>query len=129
VRSSRINSTWGANLVDMVRSRRFIEIIVEERLHENVAARGEQLVQGLRELARDRGGISNVRGVGSLAAFTCASPAARDHLLKLLVERKLMVLASGPQSIRFRMPLVVQEEEIKLALDRIAAALPEVVGA
>ena len=85
--------------------------------------------QGLRELARDRGGISNVRGVGSLAAFTCASPAARDHLLKLLVERKLMVLASGPQSIRFRMPLVVQEDEIKLALERIAAALPEVVGA
>ena len=129
VRSSRINSTWGSNLVDMVRSKRFIEIIVEEKLHENVAARGEQLVQGLREIARDRGGITNVRGVGSLAAFTCDSPEARDHLLRLLVERKLMVLASGPQSIRFRMPLVVQEDEIALALDRIAAALPEVVGA
>src|SRR5262245_47193017 len=58
---SRINSTWGGNLTDMVRARRLIEIIVAENLSANVLARGRDLVDGLRALASERGGISNVR--------------------------------------------------------------------
>jgi L-lysine 6-transaminase len=123
-RSSRINSTWGGNLVDMVRSRKFIEVITGEGLADNVAVRGAQLVEGLRGLARDKSGISNVRGVGSLVAFTLESPAARDAMLTRLGERKLLALASGEQAIRFRTPLVVTAEEIDTALGRIADAMP-----
>ncbi len=124
VRSSRINSTWGGNLVDMVRSHKFIDIILGEKLDENIAARGEELIAGLRGLAREKGGLSNVRGVGSLVAFTLESPAARDAMLKRLQERKILALASGEQAIRFRMPLVVTSEEIATALERIEEALP-----
>src|SRR5690349_14481431 len=49
---SRINSTWGGNLTDMVRSRRLIEIIRDEKLADNVAKIGPRFVQGLRDLAR-----------------------------------------------------------------------------
>lgn len=124
VRSSRINSTWGANLVDMVRAKRMIEIILEEDLAGKVAQRGEQFIQGLRTLAVERGCISNVRGVGSLIAFTCESNAARDCLLATLMDNKILALASGEESVRFRMPLVVTAEEIDLALERIGVALP-----
>ena len=41
VESSRINSTWGANLVDMVRSQRYLEIIEEDKLVENAAKVGK----------------------------------------------------------------------------------------
>src|SRR5881392_2568202 len=38
--ASRINSTWGGNLTDMVRAQRFFEIIEEEKLIENAAKVG-----------------------------------------------------------------------------------------
>lgn len=122
--SSRINSTWGGNLVDMVRSRKFLEIITENNLCENVSGRGDQFVGGLRSIAKERGIISNVRGVGSLVAFTLESPEIRNAMLKSLQENKVLALASGEQAIRFRMPLVVTEAEIGTALERVADALP-----
>ena len=106
----------------------FIDIILGESLTENIRDRGTQLIEGLREMARDRGMISNVRGVGSLVAFTLESSEVRDATLACLQERNLLALSSGPQAIRFRMPLVVTTEEIGTALDRIADALPAAVS-
>ena len=124
VRSSRINSTWGGNLVDMVRCRKFLEIIHAEGLAENVAARGEQLISGLRTLAGEHGQFSNVRGRGSLVAFTLSSPEERDAMMGKMLEKKMLVLGTGEQGIRFRLPLVITEDEIGTALDRIAQCLP-----
>ena len=129
VRSSRINSTWGGNLVDMVRCRKFIEIILNEDLAENVTARGAQLVDGLRSLARERGGLANVRGVGSLVAFTLESPAAREAMLAKLMEKRLLALRSGERAIRFRLPLVLSSGEVATALERVAECLPASVEA
>ena len=123
-RAGRINSTWGGNLADMVRCRRFIELILEERMHENVARMGERFLAGLRRIGRERGQISNVRGVASLIAFTLESPAARDELLKQMRERQLLALKSGSDSIRFRLPFVLQAAEVDQALERIEACLP-----
>ncbi|MFT7678777.1 MAG: L-lysine 6-transaminase [Planctomycetota bacterium] len=122
--SSRINSTWGSNLVDMVRSTKFIEIITGDQLADNVAVRGQEFVAGLRSLAKDKGEISNVRGIGSLVAFTLETGAKRDALLSSLWDQKLMVLASGPDSIRARMPLNVSAEEVAQALQRVSDGLP-----
>lgn len=124
---SRINSTWGGNLTDMVRARRIIEIVHEEALPANVAQQGARLVRGLRELARRRGGISNVRGIGSLCAFTLPGTAERDAMIKSLFENQLMALKSGPSSIRFRLPLTVSAREIDLMVERVGAALPKAV--
>jgi L-lysine 6-transaminase len=118
--SSRINSTWGGNLVDMVRCRKFIEIIQAEDLADNVFERGAELVHGLRELAREDRPMSNVRGIGSLVAFTLETREVRDGLLRDLAANRLLALASGPRSIRFRLPFVVTEEEIRTALGRIS---------
>lgn len=123
-RSSRINSTWGGNLVDMVRCHRFIEIIGQEKLAENIAKMGELLIEGLREIAREKGGFRNVRGIGSLVAFTLESPEARDRMMKDLFDQKLIVLPSGPQAIRFRLPLVIREDEIQKILDAVASSVP-----
>ncbi len=121
---SRINSTWGGNLTDMVRSRRLIEIITTENLAANVVARGRELVDGLRALARERGGISNVRGIGSLVAFDLESSEERDRMKKRLLEKRLVALASGELAIRFRTPFVLTREEVEIALTRVADCLP-----
>jgi len=123
-RASRINSTWGGNLTDMVRSRQIIDIILGERMHENVKARGEQFVAGLRQLGQRTHAFTNVRGVGSLCAFTLESTAARDEMLVRLRERKLLALKSGRQAVRFRLPLNVAAKEVDLALEKVESALP-----
>ena len=87
---------------------------------DNVFERGAELVLGLRELAREGRPMSNVRGIGSLVAFTLESPEVRDRLLKDLAANRLLALASGPRSVRFRLPFVVSEEEIRTALGRIS---------
>ncbi|HED64912.1 MAG TPA: L-lysine 6-transaminase [Planctomycetes bacterium] len=124
VRSSRINSTWGGNLVDMVRAHRFIEIIEAENLAANITERGQQLVAGLRSLAAERGAISNVRGRGSLVAFTLESPEAQQKMLSELFEKEMMALAAGPNSVRFRLPLVINASEVDEILGRVAECLP-----
>jgi L-lysine 6-transaminase len=127
VKSSRINSTWGGSLTDMVRSRKLIEIVQGENLGENVAARGTELVDGLRSLARDRGHLSNVRGIGSLVAFTLDSAEIRNDMIAALYKKGILVLASGERAIRFRMPLNVTSEEVQTALERVAGCMPQKV--
>ena len=121
-KSGRINSTWGGNLVDMVRCRQMLEIILGEKLDANIARQGQALIDGLRDLARERGEFTNVRGVGSLVAFTLESPEARDAMMKRLAAQGVLALKSGPRAIRFRLPLVITDDEVAIALERIAAA-------
>jgi L-lysine 6-transaminase len=120
---SRINSTWGGNLADMVRCRRFIQIIEEDGLAPHITAMGERLVAGLRDIARRSGAFTSPRGRGSLVAVTLETPEARGKLLEDLFARELVVLASGPTSVRFRLPLVIQAPEIDEILNRVDAAV------
>ncbi len=128
-RQSRINSTWGGNLTDMVRCRRFIEIILRERLAEAVTHVGEHCMAGLRRMAAEEGAFSNVRGRGSLVAFTIGDTAVRDRLIKALYARKAIVLASGPVSIRLRLPFTMTTAEVDELLARLRSALPAAVAA
>jgi L-lysine 6-transaminase len=121
---SRINSTWGGDLVDMVRCRRFIEIIEGEDLAGKVADRGDQLLKGLRSLAREQGSLENVRGVGSMVAFDMEGPEVRKATLRALYAQKVLALPTGKRGIRFRLPFVIQPREIDEILNRLSASLP-----
>jgi len=122
-RSSRINSTWGGNLVDMVRCRRFIEIIEKEDLGNHITVMGDRLVAGLRDIARRTGRFSNPRGRGSLVAVTFEEADDRGAVLGRLFDREVLALPSGPTSIRFRLPYVIGEGEIDELLNRVEASL------
>jgi len=124
-RAGRINSTWGGNLVDMVRCRRLLEIIRSENLAANITHMGTRVLEGLRALSADpASGLTNVRGRGSLVAFTLESPDARERWLKALFERKLLALRSGPRAIRLRLPFVLGTREVDEILARVAACIP-----
>ncbi|MBB3602451.1 L-lysine 6-transaminase [Mycolicibacterium sp. BK556] len=124
--SSRINSTWGGNLVDMVRSRRILEVIEADDLFANAAEMGAHLMAGLGELARDLPGeVCDVRGRGLMCAISLSTPQRRDAVLAALWERGVIMLGCGPDSVRFRPALTVSRAEI----DRALAALREVLRA
>jgi len=117
---SRINSTWGGNLVDMVRSQKYFEIIKKEQLIEKAATNGALVLKGLKELQEKHPNvISNVRGLGLLCAFNLPTPEQRDDLKKKIYENGMVILGCGSKSIRFRPPLVITAEELTTALSTI----------
>jgi len=115
--SGRINSTWGGGLVDMVRSRRVLEIIESEALIEQAGPKGEQLVAGLEQFRDESGLINNVRGRGLFAAFDLETREQRDAAVTDLRKvEKVIVLPCGERSIRFRPALSVTQAEIDDAI-------------
>jgi L-lysine 6-transaminase len=121
--SGRINSTWGGNLVDMVRCNRFLRVIYDENLVDNAAMMGARLLAGLEDLATRHPSITNIRGRGLMCAFTLPTAENRDKLRLRLWERNLATLASWPQSLRFRPCLNVSAAEVDTALDRLEDGL------
>ncbi|AMO60395.1 L-lysine 6-transaminase precursor [Mycolicibacterium phlei] len=122
--SSRINSTWGGNLVDMVRARRILEVIEADGLMDHAAEAGRYLLDGLQALAADfPGTVLDVRGRGLMCAFSLPSAEQRDELLRRLWQRRVIMLASGPDSVRFRPALTVSHKEIDEALAAVRDAL------
>lgn len=115
--SSRINSTWGGNLVDMVRFQRILEVIEEDHLVDHVNRVGDYLQKKLQALADEEEFISNPRGKGLFCAIDLPGTHARDELRKECVKNHLMILGCGTKSIRFRPPLTTQIEHIDEGLD------------
>ena len=118
--SSRINSTFGGNLTDMVRCQKYLEVIEEEKLVDNARKQGETLLKGLREIEEkypDK--VSNSRGRGLMCAFDLPSPEIRDRVKKMLYDNGLLILPCGPRGIRFRPPLTISSEEINEGLSVI----------
>jgi L-lysine 6-transaminase len=127
--SSRINSTWGGTLVDMVRSQRYLEIMAEERLLENATARGAELLAGLDGLVREfPEHVMNARGKGLMCAFDLRDGALRDQVISSLYGEGVVVLGCGSQSIRFRPPLVINKEEIATGLEKLRNAVKKSIG-
>ena len=109
---SRINSTWGGNLVDMVRFDRILEVIEENDLVSHAGRVGQHLQHRLHDLAADVPMISNVRGRGLMCAFDLPSTHLRDRVKERTFDEGAIVLGCGERSIRFRSPLTITEEDI-----------------
>jgi len=123
---SRINSTWGGNLTDMVRSRRILEVVESDGLIARAARLGEGLVADLRGLAARHPSVSDPRGLGLMAAITLPDAGVRAEVLRRLVDAEhVLMLGSGERSIRLRPPLTAGADDLAeavAALDRALAA-------
>jgi L-lysine 6-transaminase len=124
--SSRINSTWGGNLTDMVRSQRYFEVIDEENLVDNAARVGAYFLGELQRFSTEFPTlVSNVRGRGLMAAFDLPNGETRDAALNAFMEHDVMVLSSGQQSARFRPPLNLSMDEAAEGIRRMEDALKD----
>jgi L-lysine 6-transaminase len=125
--SSRINSTWGGNLTDMVRARRILEVVEQEKLIDRAAFLGAHLLAELRKLAESHPRISHVRGRGLMCALTLPTTELRDEVIaRLRRDEHVLVLGCGPRSLRVRPALTVSLDELDqgvAALDRVLSAV------
>jgi L-lysine 6-transaminase len=124
--SSRINSTWGGNLVDMVRATRYLEIIEDDRLVDHARDVGSQLLSGLGTLQEKFPKlVSNVRGRGLMCAFDLPDEPTRDAFLKKALEQGMLILGCGTRAVRFRPSLTLSGEECDEGLGIVRRALGE----
>ena len=122
--SSRLNSTWGGNLADMVRFSLYLEIIEEEGLVEKAAESGKYLLKNLEDLQNEYSHlVSNSRGRGLFCAFDLPDGISRDKMANYIMDEGAIVLGSGVKSIRFRPHLNISRDEIDLSVDMIRKAL------
>lgn len=123
---SRINSTWGGNIVDMVRFKKYLQVIVEDKLVENAAAVGKYLLDKINNLQfKHPNFISNARGLGLFCAMDVKEPDLRSKLLGKILEKGAIMLPSGEKTIRFRPPLIFNNELVDEAIDIIDRAITE----
>jgi L-lysine 6-transaminase len=126
--SSRINSTWGGNLNDMIRCKLFIDIIEEENLLENAARIGDHFVGRLEEISSSFSDtMTNVRGRGCMIAFDLPEDETRQILLTEMRKNKLLGLACGTRSVRFRPPLNVTTEEVDEGIELLFKSMKSVL--
>ena len=122
--SSRLNSTWGGNIADMVRITIYLEIIANEKLVDNASENGNYLLQKLYNIQEEYSDVvSNARGSGLFAAFDLSDTSTRDSLANLIISEGALILGSGKKSIRFRPHLNISKEEIDLADQIIRRAI------
>jgi L-lysine 6-transaminase len=123
--SSRINSTWGGNLVDMVRCQRYLEII--ENLLDHAARVGAHLKSSLEAMAAESPEmLGNPRGRGLMAAIDFPDTPTRDAVADRCYEAGMIILGCGHTGLRFRPPLDVTAAEIDEALGILRGAIARV---
>ncbi|GAA2331376.1 L-lysine 6-transaminase [Saccharopolyspora halophila] len=117
---SRISSTWGGSLTDMVRATRILEVIEAEGLFDHSRSMGELLLGELRDLAAEFPAlVHSARGRGLMCAISFHDPADRDRALAIARDtHHTLFLPSGPDSLRARPPLSARPDEL---VDAVAA--------
>jgi L-lysine 6-transaminase len=109
----------------MVRARRILEVIENDRLIERAAELGRHLLTELFALQCRHSVVSDTRGRGLMCALTLSTPRLRDEVVvRLREDEHVILLGCGTSSLRLRPALTVSRAE----LDRAVAALDRVLG-
>jgi acetylornithine/N-succinyldiaminopimelate aminotransferase len=95
-----------------------LDVLEDPALLARVRELGIRLQESLRELP----GVVSVRGRGLMVAADL-DRSAPDVVRRALLEQHLVVNATGPQTLRFLPPLVIDERDVDDAVDRLAPLL------
>lgn len=127
--AGRLNSTWGSDLVDMVRATRLLEIIRDEKLVENAATQGHYLLEHMHRLEQNFGElIHNSRGLGLMAAFDFHDPHKRGRFVSEMRKLQVLTLTCGTHTIRLRPLLDVKREHIDMYFEAAEKSLKAISG-
>lgn len=121
--SSRINSTFGGNYIDMLRFKLILEVIEQEKLVENAEEKGKYILSKLNEIAKETKKIHSIRGLGLFIAFDFSSDLDRSEFIKTCFENHMIILPCGENSVRMRPHLNISEEDTNKAIEIIKLAL------
>ena len=121
----RIDSTWGGNLTDMVRSRRLLQLVEQTGAIANAATVGQHLLARLVELEQAwPKAVSNARGRGVVAAIDLATRELRSSVLTTLWgEEHVVAFGCGERTLRLRPALSMTADEVDAGCDAMNRVL------
>jgi predicted acetylornithine/succinylornithine family transaminase len=105
-------STFAGGPVVCAGAHAVLDVIGEPGFLDEVRSKGDRLLRGLDELSGGR-----ARGRGLMTAF--AAEGAPALVRRALLEERLVLNATGPDTVRLLPPLTVTEEEIDDAVARL----------
>jgi 4-aminobutyrate aminotransferase len=125
-------STFGGNPVCCAAALATLEVVQRE-LVSNARVRGEQLSQGLKAIAARHACIGDVRGIGLMQGIEFVTdrgtrePAGElaHRLEQMAFAKGLLLLAAGKNALRLAPPLVVDQQDVELALGILDQCLNE----
>jgi predicted acetylornithine/succinylornithine family transaminase len=115
-------STFGGNPVAAAASLAVLERLTAPGFLDGVARRGEQLLRGLRKLARAHTEtIAEVRGLGLMVGVELHAEAG--PVVKRLRERGVLATKAGDRVLRLLPPLVIKPGDVRVFLEALEGAL------
>ena len=96
-----------------------LQVLADERLHAQAAAKGERFKERIRELGLSQ--IREVRGRGLLLAVELKKPAT--PVIKAMQEHGVLVLPAGGTVIRFLPSILIADAQLDEGIDVLAEAL------
>jgi len=125
-------STFGGNPVCCAAALATLDL-VEKDLVSNARQRGERLAAGLKGLAAKHAFIGDVRGIGLMQGMefvtdrTTKEPAGDlvHRIEQMAFAKGLLVLAAGKNALRLAPPLVVNDEDVDIAVGILGQCLDE----
>ena len=117
-------STFGGNPVCCAAALATLDL-VEGGLMENAAKMGAHLERGLRELAKTHPAIKDVRGRGLMLGIDLGDPELVKRVVLGAFRKGVLLLGAGKSAIRFAPPLMIDQEDIRIALSTIGELLSD----
>jgi acetylornithine/N-succinyldiaminopimelate aminotransferase len=111
-------STFAGGPVVAAAAHAALDVLADPALLARVGELGARLQESLRDLP----GVVGVRGRGLMVAAD-VDRSAPDVVRRALLEQRLVINATGPQTLRFLPPLVIDESHVDDALERLAPLL------
>mmetsp|Transcript_22616 Transcript_22616/g.49178 ORF Transcript_22616/g.49178 Transcript_22616/m.49178 type:complete len:465 (-) Transcript_22616:3804-5198(-) len=118
-------STYGGNPLACAAGLAVAKYICDNDILTNVNERGEQLTKGLEAMAKKYPTIlGDVRGWGLLKGVECiAEDITAGELVAAAMDEGVLLVPAGANVVRFVPPLIITEDELDTALNRLEAAV------
>ena len=121
-------TTFGGNPLAMAVGNAVLDVVLADGFLDEVSRKGLLLKQGLAGIADDFPQVvEGIRGVGLMAGIKCGLP--NTEVNKALRAQHLLAAPAGDNVIRLLPPLIADDEEIRIAVDRIRSAAASLAAA
>lgn len=120
-------STFGGNPFATHVAYTVIETIEKEKLVSQAAARGKQLLDGLKQALGQYKNIVDIRGQGCILGIEFDKPCA--ELLNIGLKNRILFSVTATNVIRLLPPYIIDQQQVNLIIERIEKSIHEFVGA
>eukprot|EP00922_Rhytidocystis_sp_ex-Travisia-forbesii_P065389 GHVS01097166.1.p1 GENE.GHVS01097166.1~~GHVS01097166.1.p1 ORF type:complete len:500 (+),score=74.55 GHVS01097166.1:158-1657(+) len=110
----RIFNTWMGDATRLLQFETILNIVRDERLDLTVKSAGRAMLDMLTKAADAYPAVLNSpRGQGTFCAVNAVNPGVRDKIVNKMLQKGVMIGASGTETIRLRPPLTVGPKHIE----------------